>query len=116
MTINSNLRPYGVRYCHETRTSTIFDRAFRPIAKFSGRWPRVSDGGTPCDINGERCYGPEAEFFYPDNAGICDWRVRRRLRDLTSTFPVIAGELSHRIAAATAKAAKPVNLITKTFG
>jgi len=84
-----NFRPYGAQYDHATRTSTIFDRCFRPIAKMAGRFPRVDYGGAvACSTDEPRCYSGERTFFHrDDNARVCDPAVRRRLSELARSCP-----------------------------
>ncbi len=112
-----NFRPYGISYDHATRTSTVFDRCFRPIAKLPGRFPRVNHSdAVACGIDEPRCYSGERTFFYNgDNARICDPAVRRRLSELSQACPALATEIGRRIKQAT-EAAKPVDLIALTFG
>jgi hypothetical protein len=62
--VSTNFKPYGVSYYQATRTSIVFDRCFRRIAKFPGRWPRVDFNGVACTIDEPRCYSGERTFFY----------------------------------------------------
>lgn len=109
--MSTNFKPYGTTYDHETRTSIVFDRCFRPIVKIAGRYPRCDyKAAVACDGDAARLHGAAntAFLYHDDNAPRCDPIVRRRLADLSAKCPVLAAEVERR-------SAEPNDLIALTF-
>jgi hypothetical protein len=109
--VSANFKPYGYVVDKETRTTTVFDRLFRPLVRLDGRWPRCDFAAAePCDPDSPRLYGaPGTAFLYHnDDAPRCDPIVRTRLADLSRRCPVLAAEVQRRTNAA--EAANPVRL------
>lgn len=123
----SNLLPYGVAFDAESKTSTIYDRLFRPIVCVPGKWPRCDMAlAVPCDIDAERLYGgnPIATFFRDDAQPAVDPPVRARLRKLIASCSALRDELHRRALIAShdttlqpppAKVRTHADLIRRTF-
>jgi hypothetical protein len=122
----ANMLPFGVAFDAESKTSTIFDRLFRPIITCAGKFPRCDLSlAVPCDIDAERLYGvkPIHQFFRDDAQPHCDPAVRRRIRGLVNSCAVLKAELKRRADAMTSddtpppeKARTHADLVNAVFG
>jgi hypothetical protein len=98
MTYRNGL-PYGHVFDKATRTTTIFDRLYRPLVKVPGRFPRCGFAAAVESGDDEpRIYGAAGtSFFYgDDNAPVADPIVRRRLADLLADCPVLKALIYRR--------------------
>jgi hypothetical protein len=94
--VKADIHAFAWRYDPESRTTTILDRAHRPLVRLPGKWPRVDHAAAvPCDISEPKCYGTASKTFYratDHNAARCDPALSKRLSDLVQSIPA---QLSH---------------------
>jgi hypothetical protein len=94
-----NAQPYGYTFDKETRTTTFFDRLFRPLVRVPGRYPHCGfAAAVECGDDEPRLYGaPNTSFLYgDDSAPVADPIVRVRLADLLVNCPVLDAVIYRR--------------------
>jgi hypothetical protein len=94
-----NSKPYGYVFDKETRTTTIFDRLWRPLVRVPGRFPNCGfAAAVACGDDEPRLYGVAGTSFlyHDDRAPVADPIVRVRLADLLENCPVLKEQVYRR--------------------
>jgi len=123
----TNLLPFGVAFDAESKTSTIYDRLYRPLVACAGKFPRCDLSlAVPCDIDAPRLYGakPIHQFFREDCQPAVDPPVRARLRKLIASCSALRDELHRRALIQSHDATQPepkrarshAHLVNQVFG